>query len=194
MVTSPARHRCAFASFLLVILVHPPAASAAGACAQPGTARTLGDRIRLESDGPGNAHRILERAVAKWAACGEYGRDFPRFVVSGPAFRTLHVRFLRTSPSQVCGQFSRDTILLYASAHDRQGRRVACDLYENNLAHELGHALGLLDAPPDAPCRRAIMAQDDLRQPGRRVAAEECAAAASRWLTSGDAAIARPRP
>jgi hypothetical protein len=48
------------------------------------------------------------------------------------------------------------------------------------LAHELGHVLGLLDAPDEHECRAAIMAAFNPNGPARSVTPMECAAVAVR--------------
>ena len=131
-------------------------------------------------------------AAALWneAPCAAAGR--PRFVAGG-GDRTLVVRWIAgasTSSEGVCGAFAGREIRLYAFARDPfDGRLLHCGesarLVEI-LAHELGHALGLFDqrAPE---CRGRIMGQLVRRGDGsiaaRSVHAEECAAAASRFLT-----------
>ncbi len=52
-----------------------------------------------------------------------------------------------------------------------------------NLAHELGHVLGLNDAGDDNRCRYRIMGWVIPRKPFRAVHPEECRSVGQRWLT-----------
>jgi hypothetical protein len=62
---------------------------------------------------------------------------------------------------------------------------MACGPLSQNLAHELGHVLGLGHLPDRERCRTHIMGvvtRDSAN--GRWVSPEECAAAGARWRTA----------
>ncbi|MCP4205374.1 MAG: hypothetical protein GY769_25975 [bacterium] len=136
------------------------------------------------------ARRIVEEAVGRWSACREYEDGFPPFFVGREGSQTLVVRFARTSSGLPrCGSFRGRTIVLYAFAVDRTGRLRSCRSPVDLLAHELGHALGLRDAPEDLACHAYTMSNLHDSDPlSRQVQPEECRAVAERWLTSQEIA------
>jgi len=158
------------------------------AVAKPG--ELLAAAIGVEADAsvpPG----VLESAVASWRGCPSSGTGFPEFTRAARERSVIRVRYVAGSSRETrCGYFSGSEIVLFGSALDRLGRAVPCGPPAANLAHELGHALGLGDAPADPRCRRYIMSGDDFR-PGRqrRVQPQECAAADAHWLTPSEGAV-----
>lgn len=170
-------------------------------CARVAVSALLGDVVALAPTAP--ASRIVGEAIRSWQRCPEYGGGFPAFVIDPSRPDAVHVRYDRgSSQGARCAFFTRREIVLYGSALDRGGKAVPCSPPAVLLAHELGHVLGLGDAPPGGRCQSAIMAADDPRLAARRaVQREECAAADGRWRTPRErrdgedlAAAASPAP
>lgn len=129
--------------------------------------------------------RVLERAIALWSRCANYGTGFPAFVVGPGGDQRLSVQYL---PGEVgrnkCGSFAGREIRLYRFAALPSGRIEDCGSIELNLAHELGHALGLGDAVDGRACQVHVMAGiSSLNEFSRRVTVEECQVVGQRWLT-----------
>ncbi|HVS66196.1 MAG TPA: hypothetical protein VMT85_22145, partial [Thermoanaerobaculia bacterium] len=127
---------------------------------------------------------VIEEAIALWRSCPNYRADFPALVL-GEAAATLFVTLEPgNSGSKRCGSFRGRSITLYRWARTSDRSIRSCGSLALNLAHELGHALGLPDAADAAGCATRIMA--DL-EPGnlfrRAVASEECRLAGERWRT-----------
>jgi hypothetical protein len=135
----------------------------------------------------GVPRKLVEDAVALWATCEGYGTDFPRFVIGREGTQSVEVRFVDVSTGPRCGRFAGRTIVLYAFARSQKGRLQSCGSRSADLAHELGHVLGLRDSPK-TECRTHAMAYLDsgnLYQ--RTVKPEECRAVADRWVTPSEA-------
>ncbi len=164
------------------------AGEASCSAAKPGA--LLAAAIGVEADGslpPG----VLDAALASWRGCPNAGIGFPEFASASRERSVVHVRYVAGNSQQGrCGYFAGGEIVLFASAVDRFGHSVPCGSLAANLAHELGHALGLVDAPADPRCRRFIMSGDDAR-PGRErhVQPQECAAADAHWRTPAEGAV-----
>ena len=127
----------------------------------------------------GLQREIVERAIALWSACPQYAASLPASVETAGPGRTLIVRIEQESRSRTCGRFDGEQIVLYRRARNDYGMAVSCDL-ALNLAHELGHALGLRDSPRLDRCRSSLMWPGTQRRLGRRrVQADECAALAA---------------
>lgn len=155
----------------------------------------LGETIRLvahESVPP----RVIEEAVAMWESCPRYGSGFPVFTSDATngtrAARTVVVRYEKSRQSagdrKRCGSFSGSTIVLYGYVRPPGAGPRRCGSLAQNLAHELGHALGLEDAPRRPACAHHIMA--DLTPANlftRRVTDDACRAAGELWLTPVEA-------
>lgn len=165
---------------LLIALGSRPAAAAE--CARPLAAQTSRAEpisLRLE----GIAARTARSAIAMWGSCGRAGAGFPLFALDPPGTRVLTVRRAPTSGRAICGELRGSEIVLYAFALGAAGV-VRCEGEAQTLAHELGHVLGLADAPVGAGCAGHIMAANP--GPGgrsRAVRAEECGAVDQRWRT-----------
>ena len=131
------------------------------------------------------SRRIVEDAVEHWSRCHGYRTDFPQFLIGQPGMQTITVEFGRNYKRQArCGSFVGRTIVLYAFAVDGKGRVRSCGSRADGLAHELGHVLGLMDAPHERPCFDHAMAPIDVTDRNRRqIQPEECAAVGRRWMT-----------
>lgn len=183
-------------TLLCALAADATAAFAAGGACVVGRAAPPGglSRIALEPIGfPAALAGVAERAAAMWNAGRCNNGDFPRFTLGGDADRTLRVRWVDgLSPSMrgVCGEFFGDEIRLFAAAREPASRRlVPCgdaDRVAETLAHELGHALGLLDVGGTA-CAGHIMSQMVRSSSGeiapRAVQAAECGMADRRFVT-----------
>lgn len=168
----------------VAILFSPAWLAAAGdeptqPCVRSVVGRAAAGTIRLRAEGSPRAHQAVEDAVALWASCPGYGDAFARFATAGPARREIRVLLVERSSSLACATFSGDAIVLYDAAPLPDKRFVRCGSLARGLAHELGHVLGLLDAPDDHGCRDTIMAAFDPNGPTRSVTPLECAAVAA---------------
>ena len=166
--------------------------ASASDCIPPAAPPRLGDALGLEfeNDVP---DAVVEAAIEHWRVCPGYGTDFPAFVPRGEGLRSIRIR--RAEPSDVtsrCGTFRGDAIVLHDEALDPKGRLVACGSLAQNMAHELGHVLGLGDLEDRARCRTHIMGVVTAAVAfGRMVSAEECVAAGTHWLTAREIDEAR---
>ena len=130
--------------------------------------------------------KVLEKAVAAWGQCANYGSGFPSFVVGERGTRSLEIDY---QPHVLghgrCGSFRGRTIRLHQIVMLSGGKLRSCGSLAQNLAHELGHALGLGNARRVRACRNSAMAAIDAGNAyTRRVTAEECQAVGQRWLTA----------
>ena len=169
-----------------LIVAQPLRAATVGCAAlQPDRHHALGETIGLIY-GRDVPPRQVRQAIALWQECSGYASSFPAFVTGVRGTRTLRVRFELSSGSPRCGGFSGTEIVVYAWAMEN-GRQVYCGPPALNLAHELGHALGLEDVPP--ACADRIMAPVDPGRPlARAVRADECRIAESYWRTGFEVA------
>jgi hypothetical protein len=126
---------------------------------------------------------LLEAAIDLWTTCANYGSGFPRLVTGTRGNRVIRIESASRVEGNRCGSFAANTIRLHAVARDG-ARVVPCSPSDRVLAHEIGHALGLADAPPVESCRDHIMAPAfHPRDAGRLVKPSECQAVGQRWLT-----------
>ena len=148
-----------------------------------------GGYVRLsESIGLIGSQKLLrgaaKRAVEQWAGCPGYGTDFPAFRLGSEGTQTVEVTFAARGVGRRCGSFTGRKITLFAFARDGHGRPQSCGSPADGLAHELGHVLGLRDAPDGDLCRDHIMASVDVTDRNRRrVEPEVCRAVGERWQT-----------
>lgn len=179
--------------------------SAVSRCApRAADAATLGDAVGLAAEA--SLMGLVEEALTVWRSCPNYAVDFPRLVALGSMPDTptatphptsvLEVRVIRrNSGSQRCGLFRGRTIVLWLSALTSSGKLRSCGSLALNLAHELGHALGLRDSEDVASCDGTIMADLSSSNLHRRAASlEECRIAGRRWLTNAEWRPQAPRP
>lgn len=135
----------------------------------------------------------LSSATAYWSGvCTNFGSTFPSLRVNANSGIPVSVTFIdsiSTIPSGACGQTTPTLVYpnnLLSAAHikiwAKQSNGVICNKVDT-LAHELGHLLGLKDAPSSANCMGRIMGQ---RPDGgtRSVSASDCAIADERWRTT----------
>ncbi len=157
-----------------------------------------GDLIILEIE-PRIEPTVVDAAVAVWQSCAQYGAGFPSFVrreqqAAGQVGRSVQIAARKIGPGQRCGSFHGSQIVLYAFARDARGDVVPCGSMAQNLAHELGHVLGLSHAPSTPKCKPRIMATlDSLNADRRQITAEECRAVDRRWQTALET-LAEPPP
>ncbi len=139
------------------------------------------------------ARAVVEGAVRLWQGCSNQGGDFPRFLIGKPGIRPLYIRLQRHSSTDECGRFQGNEVVLFESAQTGSGRILSCGSLAMNLAHELGHALGLPDVPRSRRCRKGIMVKlEDGNLFSRAVTADECRAAGDRWTTLAEGAELPP--
>lgn len=180
-------------SFLLlaVSLTLPASAEDLGTDPEPAGCTQLVDRRPSYSAGIGIllhhtvARSVVEEAIELWMACEGYGTDFPPFLIKRQGSQTVLVRHggRSTYPGR-CGSFNGAIIILYSTTLNDKGRLVSCGSPAELLAHELGHALGLDDAPKTNACLTHAMALiHDTQRNHRSVQPGECRAAGRRWVT-----------
>jgi hypothetical protein len=137
---------------------------------------------------------MVDEAIDYWRACSGYGTDFPALVIAGePGIRSIRIHYAEPSAVPLrCGMFLGHSIVLHDEASDHEGRPMSCGALAQNLAHELGHVLGLGHLEDRHRCRTHIMGPVTRSSMyGRRVSDEECAAAGARWLTEPETERAR---
>ncbi len=127
---------------------------------------------------------LVREGIAFWQSCINYAKGFPAITDRAPASRLVQVELRRSSSTNRCGSFRGRTITLYVYATQTNGTRVRCPSPARNLAHEIGHVLGLADAPSAPLCKERIMSVlRDGNGERRAVGNDECQAAGHRWLT-----------
>lgn len=154
--------------------------------------------VALDTTGvPSRLRAAAERAAAMWNDEACLGEDrFPRFVLDAAADRRLeiiwHAGLSEREPTS-CGSFAGREIRLYGRARDPSTGTVgscgdAARIAET-LAHELGHALGLLDQTAPG-CGDQIMSYVARTASGavrpRRVQPAECLAADRKFETAAE--------
>ena len=147
------------------------------------TTTVWGDSIALVADSAIEP-RIVDEAIQLWSQCANYRGGFPYLAANGSSPMRLTIRLRSTSSRAACATIRGRTITLYEFATLAGQRFAPCGSLAHNLAHEIGHFLGLRDAPRNPTCADAIMAT---LSPGnrfvRRVRASECQSVGQRWLT-----------
>jgi hypothetical protein len=126
---------------------------------------------------------VVDRAVDAWSVCSSYAPDLPTLELGRSGTRDLFVEFdpEAIGSGERCGTFQGRTITIFALTRTRRGTIVSCGSLTRNLIHELGHALGLADAPTG--CSSFAMAKlGPSNGVHRRVRAAECRALTARWV------------
>ena len=181
------RHRASISTLALTFLLASPAFSAEECTSPKATLQRGFGPIGLVGES-GLPRRILQHAINAWRGCESYGRGFPAFVIVGETAVKprilLTVRFVGSSQKQRCASIRGHEITLHARARKPSGQVLSCGNLAQNLAHELGHFLGLNHASKAAHCRFDIMATIKPRNVSRRrVTAAECRAVDRQWQT-----------
>lgn len=144
----------------------------------------IGETISLVGDGR-LPEQVLHAAIERWRQCPNYGKGFPEFVVGAEGSRRVRVEFHKSAIGRNrCGDFRGQVIRLFGGFERENGAVELCLSIVDNLAHELGHALGLRDAANSFACQLTIMAGlTPSNVHARSVTREECRAADRRWST-----------
>jgi len=148
--------------------------------------------------GSGTSNTTIQGAISYWSNCPSYGSGFPKMVANSSAAGQVPVTvitknstgsscgFVNLQPNQA-GQIVSAKVTLYTSATTTVGTPHPCDPADT-LAHELGHVLGMSNAP--ASCSGTIMATQQLTPTGqpkpRSVSTADCNAADMSWLTPSE--------
>ena len=161
----------------------PGAIAAECVSLRPGLGPAAASSVGLFVDPRLPAHEV-ERAVDAWGVCSEPGGDFPPLRVGTAGTRDLFIRFdpAAIGLAERCGEFSGRTITLFSRTRASDGSVVRCGSLAQNLTHELGHALGLADAP--RTCDSFAMAKlNPSNGFHRKVQPAECRWIGQRWQT-----------
>lgn len=177
-------------SLTRVLFLSPPASAECSALTSgyPVVAGTIG-LVPDETLNP----RVIVEAIDLWKACDNYGVGFPAFRLGATGtLRQVVVKYqrVRHNPGRrkKCGWFSGNTITLFGYVATAKGFR-HCGTLSRNLAHEMGHVLGLVDAPEVLACATHIMS--DLTPANlfsRFVRRDECLLLEARWLMPAELA------
>jgi hypothetical protein len=161
----------------------------------------LGDLFALETP-DARLVEALDRAIKIWRGCPQFGLGFPRLVTAARAVpagltasdrpqRTIEVELIRVRGANLrCGVYRGTSIELHLDAVSNLGYRFPCGALELNLAHEIGHLLGVGHDEPagalDPQVIQPLMAPRIFRSArrARAVTPAECRAADRRWMTS----------
>jgi hypothetical protein len=128
----------------------------------------------------------LNTAAAYWSGCGA-GADIPAMQIGGSGGVPVSVTLVAgSSPTGRCGRAdvhvganSRRVVAVDITVYTRQNNGSSCQPFSDEVAHELGHALGLNDAD-SAACRQHIMGFRDLGT-RRSVGGEDCDQVDQNW-------------
>lgn len=175
----------------ILLQLHPaPLASAAQRSQCVSSNRMDGDLVGYDSvtlvpSGiPGGLMGEFRAVYGEWNTLSCNGIEGDRFPYLGESAggRVVHVRFhLGFNPrnDRSCGNFSGSTVNLYSRARTEEGHTSHCDrpdIFRDNVAHELGHLLGLQDRP--VGCSNYIMSQTAFTAAGsyveRSIQTSEC--------------------
>ncbi len=136
----------------------------------------------------------LNAAIGYWSgACGGYGDTFPSMRVgsgTGVPITVIYIDSPSTLASGSCGRTTPTLVLPGSTLQSaeikiwsKQANGVVCNRVDT-LAHELGHLLGLKDAPTST-CQGRIMGERP-NNGTRSVSASDCRIADERWRTTSE--------
>lgn len=141
--------------------------------------------------------QVVTTAAGRWNNACESGSDTPTLKVGGCASAAIRVNVvyqIGTAPSGTCGTFSGTaaggTITLYQyGVYSNTGNTYPCqDTVNDTLTHELGHALGLAEAPSGSACSGHIMAGAPSGGGSRQINPDDCHEVDRLWITAQEAA------
>lgn len=176
-------------AFGLVAALWPAAVGAQCASVESPNSQYHGDQIHFQA-GMGISGSEIQDAIAMWdSGCsGQMGNDFPGLLNGGSGGASYTVIHGGHNPDNAhCGVHVGNTITVFDSSTKSDGSRQSCGNTTQNLAHEIGHVLGLNDAPQTAQCQNHIMAWINRNNAfSRSVKPEECNKVDSKWRTSNE--------
>ena len=179
--------RTALTCCLILICGYAASVPAFG-CPRPRSTQYFADTILLThaEDVPA---ALVDTAISFWALCPGYGHDFPRFIRGnrGETYGSSRVVEIvlggRNDESDACAFFQGSQIVLYSEARTELGTPMVCRERVANLAHELGHVLGL--AHTARGLRDPIMGSvPRAGRLARSVSAHDCSAVGFGWVTT----------
>ena len=155
----------------------------------PGIGVSNGSVLNLTASGFSTSD--LNAATAYWSSCGA-GTDIPGMEVGGAGGIPVNVILMAgSSPTGRCGvadvqvgATSGRVVSATIRIYTKQQNGTSCQPFSDEIAHELGHVLGLADAD-SAACKQHIMG---LRNPGttRSVGPEDCDQVDQNWALPGE--------
>lgn len=133
----------------------------------------------------------LNTAISYWSGCGS-GSDAPSMQLGGSGGIPVSVTLVAgSSPTGRCGRAevqigatSRRVVSADITIYTRQNNGSSCHPPSDEIAHELGHVLGLDDAD-SAACRQHIMGFRDAGTT-RTVGGEDCDQVDQNWQLPGE--------